>query len=137
MTIVHALRAGLAVLALCLAGTPAGAQPGGPIHIIVPLPAGTSTDFAARLLAQKLGEQLGQPVVVDNRPGANGNIAADMAARSPADGYTLCIGTIGVLSINPFIYKHVDYDPVKDFAPISQLVLFSNILVVHPSLPVA
>jgi tripartite-type tricarboxylate transporter receptor subunit TctC len=129
------------VFALALAGAACAAlaqgYPAKPIRLIVPTAAAGATDTVSRLLAQKLTEQLGQPVVVDNRPGANGNIAAEAAAKSAPDGYTLFIGTIGVMAVNPYVYKQTGYDPVRDFAPVSQLVLFSNILVVHPSLPVA
>lgn len=106
------------------------------VRLIVPTAPAGVTDNIGRLLAQKLTEQMGQTVVVENRPGANGNIAAEAVAKSAPDGYTVFIGTIGVMSINPFVYKQVGYDPVRDFAPISQLVLFSNVLVTHPSLPV-
>jgi tripartite-type tricarboxylate transporter receptor subunit TctC len=107
-----------------------------PVTIVVPTAPAGITDNIARLVAQKLTEQMGQPFIVENRPGANGNIAAELVAKSPADGYRLRIGTIGVMSINPYIYKSVGYDPLKDFTAIAQLVSFSNILVVHPSVPV-
>lgn len=120
-----------------LAGSSAWAQPfpSKQVRLIVPTAPAGVTDNIGRLLAQKLSEQMGQPVVVENRPGANGNIAAQAVAKSAPDGYTIFIGTIGVMSINPFVYKQAGYDPVRDFVPISQLVLFSNVLVVHPDLP--
>ena len=127
------------LLAFAAFAASAGAQgyPAKPVRIIVPTASAGVTDNITRQLAQKLAEQLGQSVVVENRPGANGNIAAEAAAKSAPDGYTLFIGTIGVMSINPFVYRQVGYDPAKDFAPISQLVLFSNVLAVHPDVPVA
>ena len=134
----HTLHAFI-LLAFAALATGAGAQgyPAKSVRLIVPTAPAGVTDNIARQLAQKLAEQLGQPVIVENRPGANGNIAAEAAAKSAPDGYTLFIGTIGVMSINPFVYRQVGYDPVRDFAPISQLVLFSNVLVVHPDVPAA
>jgi tripartite-type tricarboxylate transporter receptor subunit TctC len=113
----------------------AQAYPAKPVHIVVPTTPAGITDLLARMVAQKLTEQLGQPFVVENRPGANGNIAAELVAKAPADGYTLLVGTIGVMSINPYVYKQVGYDPLRDFVAVAQLVSFSNVLAVHPSLP--
>ena len=95
--------------------------PSKPIRMIVPFPAGGSTDLAARALGQKLSEALGTPVLVDNRPGASGNIGIEAAARATPDGYTLLMG-ISTLAINPAMYKKVTYDAIKDFAPISLVV---------------
>ena len=111
----------------------AQSYPTRPVTIIVPTTPAGITDNIARVVAQKLSEQMGQPFIVENRPGANGNIAAEAVAKAPADGYRLLIGTIGVMSINPYIYKQVGYDPLKDFTAVAQLVSFSNILVVNPS----
>jgi tripartite-type tricarboxylate transporter receptor subunit TctC len=113
----------------------AQAYPAKPVHIVVPTTPAGITDLLARMVAQKLTEQLGQPFVVENRPGANGNIAAESVAKAPADGYTLLVGTIGVMSINPYVYKQVGYDPLRDFVAVAQVVSFSNVLAVHPSLP--
>src|ERR1017187_9216352 len=96
----------------------AGAYPAKPLRLIVPLTAGGPTDLIARLIAQPLGERLGHQVVVDNKPGAGGNIGAELVAKSPPDGYTLFMGTSGPLSINTSLYRDLAYDPVRDFAPI-------------------
>jgi tripartite-type tricarboxylate transporter receptor subunit TctC len=111
--------------------------PAKPIRLIVPLVAGGPTDTLARLIAQPLSERLGQQVLVDNRPGAGGNIGAEMAAKSPPDGYTLFMGTSGPLSINVSIYKDIGYDPVRDFAPIILAASAPFVVVVHPALPVS
>ena len=127
------------LLALLLALTPlaAGAQgyPDHPIRLIVATAAGGASDILARQVGQKLSEAWGQQVVVEPRPGANGNIAAVAAAHAPADGYTLMMGTIGVMAVNPSIYRDPGYDPVRDFEAVARLVRFSNILVVNPSHP--
>lgn len=107
-----------------------------PVQVIVGTAPGGITDVLARMFGQKLAERLGQPFVVENRPGANGNIAATHAAKAAPDGYTLMIGTIGVMSINPYIYKSVGFNPLRDFTPVAQLVSFSNVLVVNPELPI-
>ena len=128
------------------AATPASshAQPGAtgtypikPIRLIVPLTAGGPTDILARLIAQPLGESLKQQVVVDNRPGAGGNIGAAMAAHSVPDGYTLFMGTSGPLSINNSIFSNTGYDPIKDFAPIALVASAPFVIVANPSVPAA
>ena len=123
---------------LLLASVQAQAQeyPDRPIRLIVASAAGGASDILARSVGQKLSEAWGQPVVVDPRPGANGNVAALAAARAPADGYTLMMGTIGVMAVNPAIYRDVGYDPARDFDPVARLVSFANILVVNPAMPV-
>ncbi len=113
----------------------AQAFPDKPIRIVVASAAGGASDIVGRLLADKLSRSLGQPVIVEAKPGANGNIAAELVAKSPTDGYTLMMGTIGVMAINASMYKNVRFDPLKDFVPVARLVSFSNVLVVHPSLP--
>jgi len=115
---------------------PAFSYPERPVRMIVAVPPGGPADILARLVAPKLTEGLGQTVVVDNRPGANGNIAYEMAARAVPDGHTFVLVAAGV-SINPSLYREVRYDPVKDFAAITQGVAVPNILVVHPAVPVA
>jgi tripartite-type tricarboxylate transporter receptor subunit TctC len=110
--------------------------PNKPIRIVVPFPAGGTTDVLARAAAQKLTESLGQPVVVDNRPGAGGNIGAELVAKSPPDGYTMLMGTVGTHAINPSLYPKMPYDHVRDFAPIILVAGVPNVLVVNPSLPV-
>jgi tripartite-type tricarboxylate transporter receptor subunit TctC len=126
------LVAGL-VLAL-----PAAAQdyPSKPIKIIVASAAGGASDILSRLVAEKMSVAYGQPVLVEAKPGANGNIAAEYVAAAAPDGYTLMMGTIGALAINASLYKNVRYDPLKDFTPVARLVSFSNLLVVKSALPV-
>jgi len=131
----------LRVLSLCaLAALPlfAGAQnyPSRPVRLVVPFPAGGTTDILARAIAQKLSEGLGQQFVVDNRPGAGGNIGADIVAKSPPDGYTLLMGTVGTQAINVSLYAKMPYDAAKDFAPVVLVAGVPNILVVNPSVPV-
>jgi len=111
------------------------AYPDKPIRLILPFPAGGATDFMARTLAQKLGERLGQSVVVDNRAGAGGSVAAEAVAGAAPDGYTLFFATMGTLAINPSLYPKLRYDPVKDLAPIAITHATANILVVHPQVP--
>ena len=107
-----------------------------PIRIVVPFPAGGTTDVLARAAAQKLTEALGQAAVVDNRPGAGGNIGAELVAKSPPDGYTLLMGTVGTHAINPSLYPKMPYDHVRDFVPVILVAGVPNVLVINPSLPV-
>lgn len=107
-----------------------------PVTLVVPFPAGGPTDAMARVLALKLGERLGQQVIIDNRGGAGGSIAAEFVARAPGDGYTLFFGTTGTMAINPSLYSKLRYDPVKDFAPVSLMATTMNVLVVSPEVPV-
>ena len=125
----------LATALAALAGT-AGAQgfPTKPIRMVVTFPAGGAPDILARLFADKA--QLGQPVVIDNVPGAGGNIGADRVAKSPADGHTLVMGTVGTHSINGSLYAKMPYDMVKDFAPVAHVASAPNLLVVTNDLPV-
>lgn len=111
-----------------------GGYPDKPIKILVGFAPGGFTDVAARLIGQKLAESLGQPVVVENRPGANGLIASDATAKSPADGYTLFMSSLG-LTTNPLLVERVHYDPVKGFTPISLLAMVPNVLVANPGVP--
>jgi tripartite-type tricarboxylate transporter receptor subunit TctC len=127
----------LAVSMACIAPFAfAQAYPNHPIRLVVPFPAGGTTDILARAAAQKLIEALGQPVVVDNRPGAGGNIGADLVAKSAPDGYTLLMGTVGTHAINPSRYAKMPYDHVKDFVPVVLVAGVPNVLVVNPSVPV-
>ncbi|MDM0008805.1 tripartite tricarboxylate transporter substrate binding protein [Variovorax sp. J22G73] len=105
------------------------------IRIVVPFPPGGATDAAARLVAVKMAEHWGQPVLVDNRAGAGGNVGSDLVAKSPADGYTLVMGVTGSHAINTSLYTKMPYDPVADFVAISQVAVVPNVLVVHPSVP--
>ncbi len=142
MTPVHTStrRAVLAAAAAALAATalPAAAQgawPAKPITIVVPFAAGGTTDILARVVGQALGRELGTSVVVDNRAGAGGNIGAAMAAKAPADGYTLFMGTVGTHAINASLYKRLPFDPVRDFAPLTRVAMVPNLLVANPNKP--
>jgi tripartite-type tricarboxylate transporter receptor subunit TctC len=130
-----AVLAGGFILA-CAGGVRAQSWPGKPIRYIVPFAPGGMTDILGRLVGPKLGDALGQPVVVENRPGAAGALGAEMLAKSPGDGYTVGGGTISSHAINVTLYPRLSYDPVKDFAPITMLATLPNMLVVHPSLGV-
>ena len=114
------MKIAIAITAALLAANALAADkyPDKPLRLIVALPAGGPTDILARLIAQPLAANLGQAIVVDNRPGAGGNIGAELVAKSPADGYTLFMGTSGPLAINASLYKSIGFDPLKDFAPI-------------------
>lgn len=126
-----------AVAALLLAASAHAQQdfPNKPIKMIVPFPAGGGTDVTARLISAKMGETLGQPVVIENRAGANGIAGTEVAAKSPGDGYTIVMGTMGSFSINPSAYKKMPFSVAKDLAPVSQIVSAPAMLVVHPSVP--
>lgn len=130
------VAAGLASVSVAAAPGAPAAYPTKPIRLIVPLTAGGPTDLAARIIAVPLGEALGQQVIVDNRPGAGGNIGAEIAAKSPADGYTLFMGTSGPLSINSSLYAKLAYNPLKDFAPVIQIASAPFVVIVNPALPV-
>jgi tripartite-type tricarboxylate transporter receptor subunit TctC len=131
----HGLIAGV-LLAACAAAASAQSFPSKPIRIVVPFPPGGTTDVLARAAAQKLSDTLGQPAVVDNRPGAGGNIGAELVAKSPPDGYTLLMGTVGTHAINPALYPKMPYDHIRDFAPVILVAGVPNVLVINPSLPV-
>jgi tripartite-type tricarboxylate transporter receptor subunit TctC len=125
------------MLAAALPGTAAAqAQyPNRPVRLVVPFPPGGGSDTLARILGPKLSEALGQQVVIDNRPGAGANIGAEVAAKTPPDGYTLLMGNVAH-AINVSLYSKLNYDLVRDFAPVSLLASTPNIVVVHPSVPV-
>jgi len=133
----HGLKMLAAAATLAVAGGAAaqGAFPSKPINIIVPFSAGGTTDILARIVGQYLGEELGQPVIIDNRPGAGGNIGGMAAARSAADGYTLFMGTVGTHAINQSLYSKMPFDPIKDFAPLSRVATVPNLLVANPAQP--
>ncbi|WP_368921985.1 Bug family tripartite tricarboxylate transporter substrate binding protein [Comamonas aquatica] len=135
-------RTGLKTLAaatLAVAGMgsalAADAYPDKPLTMIVPFSAGGTTDILARIVGQALGQELGQTIIIENKPGAGGNIGAQQASRAKADGYTLFMGTVGTHAINQALYKKLPYDPVKDFAPLSRVANVPNLLVAHPSRP--
>lgn len=114
----------------------AGAQiyPNKPIRLVVPFPAGGPSDILGRALGQKLAEQLGQNVVLDNRPGAGGNMGIGQVAKAPPDGYTVVL-TAPTVAISPSLYSNLTYDPMEDLAPVARLATIENVLVVHPSVP--
>jgi len=130
----------LVLVAIAASMTDACAQSGYPsrsIRFIVPYPPGGPTDLMARSMSGRLSEALGQTVVVDNRAGAGGNVGAEIAAKSPPDGYTLLMGAISTHSINASLYTRLAFDPVKDFSPITQASIIPLVINAHPSLPVA
>ncbi len=115
---------------------PAQTFPTKTVRMVVPFPAGGPTDIVGRTIGQKLGETLGQPVVIDNRAGAGGVIGTEQVAKSPPDGYSLLLGSISGLAVAMSLYPNRGYDSLRDFAPVTQAVTVTNILVVHPALPV-
>jgi tripartite-type tricarboxylate transporter receptor subunit TctC len=123
-------RRRLLIAPVTLLAAPAIAQPmfSRPIRIVIPVVAGGAVDAAVRTLTPRLSAELGQPVVLDNRPGGAGALAADIVAHSPPDGHTLLLGTVGVMAVNPTLFRNLSTDPVKDFAPVSQLVNVTNLL---------
>lgn len=133
----RAMRALLTCLAIAGLGSAWGqaAYPAKPIRLISPFPPGAVVDTLCRVLAAPLGELLGQPVVVENRTGAGGNVGMDLVAKAPADGYTIGMGGIGTHGINPSVYAKMPFDSVRDFAPITFVASNVNVLVVHPSVP--
>jgi tripartite-type tricarboxylate transporter receptor subunit TctC len=126
---------GALILLAASAHVIAQGYPTGPVRVIVPFPPGGGVDGAGRLISQKLTETLGRQFVVENRPGANGMIGSELAARSAKDGYTLMVNGANFVT-TPSLYSKVTYDPVKDFEPVSLIALAPNVVVVHPSLPV-
>lgn len=130
----------LLAVALCVClpfavAAQADSYPSRSIRIVVPFPPGGATDAAARLVATKMSEKWGQPVVIDNRAGAGGNVGSDIVAKSAPDGYTLVMGVTGSHAINTSLYSKMPYDPVADFVAISQVAVVPNVVVVHPSVP--
>jgi tripartite-type tricarboxylate transporter receptor subunit TctC len=128
----------LAAIGLAVACATAVAQPfpSKPIRFVVATAAGGASDIVARTVAERMQEGLGQPIVVEAKPGANGNLAAEYVARAAPDGYTMMMGTIGVMAINVSMYRKTPFDPLTDFTAVAPLVSFSNMLVVRPDLPV-
>src|SRR3972149_2965359 len=125
------------VLALASSlGLAAESWPAKPVHIIVPFPPGSSPDLVARMLTEKLAQALGQPVVVDNKPGAGGNIGTGLVARAEPDGYTLGLSIPGPLAVDTVLYKKMEYDPFTELAPITLVALSPNVLIVNPGLGV-
>ena len=123
------------VLSTCAVVCAAQDYPSRPVRVIVAFTAGGTTDVLARSIGAQLAERFRQPFVIDNRPGAGGNIGTEMAVRAAPDGYTLIIDSVGPIAINPTLYKKLDYNPIADLVPIVQIADVPNVLVVHPSLP--
>jgi tripartite-type tricarboxylate transporter receptor subunit TctC len=115
---------------------PAQPYPSKPVRVVVAFPAGGIADIYARIISARVGEAWGQPVVVENRTGAGGNIAAEHVARSAPDGYTLLMGSIGTHAVNVSLFAKLPFDPVKDFAPVAHVLEAEGLLVVHPSVPI-
>ena len=127
------------VFVTCGLMSPVSAQdsyPSRAITIVVPFGAGAGSDVGARLVGQRLSDALGRPVVIENKPGANGSIAAAYVAKAKPDGYTLFIGTNSTHGANPALQREMNYDPIRDFAPITRIAIFTSIIVVNPGLPV-
>jgi tripartite-type tricarboxylate transporter receptor subunit TctC len=133
------LKSIAAALTLALAAGTAFAQayPSKPIRIVVPFAAGGTSDILARAIGPKMTETWNQPIVVENKTGANGNVGAEFVARSAPDGYTMLLSDVGALAINPSVYPNMPYDPVKDFAPVIMISYSPHVLAVHPSVPAA
>ena len=129
--------AGLALLASAIHAYPQESYPARPIRVVVPFAPGSSIDFNLRVMSEKLQQGTGQQLVIDNRGGASGLIAADLVAKSAPDGYTLMAATIGQMSLNPHVFPKLPYDPEKSFAPVSQLVSSQYVFVAHASVPAA
>ena len=130
------LLGGLALPAVLPRSAPAQAFPARPVTWVVPFAAGGVTDVPARLIAQKMTAQLGQPVVVENRPGAGGTIGTEQVSRAPPDGYTLLYGTYNTLAVAPLLFPNLRYDPERDFVPVWGIGAAANLLVCSPALPV-
>ena len=126
---------GACALALLL-GTNVHAYPDKPLHLIVPFPAGGGADSLARLVMPRVAQALGQPIVIENRAGAGGNIGAEFVAQAAPDGYTLLYGTNGTHAINPSLYPKLRFDPARDFVPVSRMTEIATMLIVNPQLPV-
>ena len=122
-------------LAFGLAGAAAAEFPDRPVTLVIPFAAGGSTDVVGRIVAERMGQELGQQVIVQNVGGAGGSLGAGQVAKADADGYTILMGTVATHALNPLILKQKPYDPVADFAPVSLLVLVPNVLAVNPQLP--
>ena len=126
----------LCLLAVVCTNAVAQQYPGKTVRIVVPYPVGGGVDILARPIAQKVTEKWGQPVVIDIRPGANGNLGTELVAKSPPDGYTILIGTNSNLATSPSLYPKLGYDPARDLVAVSQVATTTAVVIVHPSLPV-
>ncbi|MBI4191888.1 MAG: tripartite tricarboxylate transporter substrate binding protein [Betaproteobacteria bacterium] len=137
MTVKHRLLqiSGACLLAVCLDAAAQTPYPGKPVRWVVPYPPAGGADIVVRIIAQRLAASTGQPVVVENRAGAGGNVGSEMVAKAAPDGYTILLANVAPMAINVTLYAKLPYDPVRDFAPITLLASFPNVLVLHPSLP--
>ena len=125
----------LAWAALAASSALAQGYPNKPVKVVVAFTAGGTTDILARLVAQQLTEKLKQPFVIDNKPGAGGNLGTELVVRAPADGYTLLVNSVGPIAVNPTLYAKLPYNPLTDLVPVVQIAEVPNVLVVHPSVP--
>ncbi len=134
MTRIRAIAA-LPIALAALTAVPAFAQgyPNKPVRVIVAFTAGGTTDIMARTVGQRLSEKLKQPFIIENKPGAGGNIGTEFVVRAPADGYTLIVNSVGPMTVNPSLYKGLPYNPITDLVPVAQISDVPNVLVVHPS----
>jgi len=130
------IRACPLLLSALATGALAQQYPTKTVRLVVPFVAGGPTDIQGRMLGEKLSQRLGHQFIIDNRGGAGGNIGMELAAKSPPDGYTIVIATVGTWAVNPSLYKNMPFDPVRDFAPILQVSSSPGVLVVHPSVPI-
>jgi len=136
MRLARVAAAALAAALLAGATAPLAQYPSRPVRIVVTIPPGGAPDLTARIVGDKIAPGLGQPVVIENRPGSNGNIAAELVAKSPADGYTLLLGADSLVAINPHVYSRMPIDMQRDLVPVASLVSNMFVLSVNPSLPV-
>ncbi len=134
-TVVRMLGAVLLALPLTMALASAQEYPDRPVHLVVPFPPGGGADILARTVAPRLAQALGKPIVVENRPGAGGNVGAEYVARAAPDGHMLLYGTNGTHAINASLYRNLRFDPVKDFVPVSRLTTIAALLIVNPKFP--
>jgi tripartite-type tricarboxylate transporter receptor subunit TctC len=129
------LRVAAAVLGGMIGPAALAQYPDRPVKIVVPIPPGGAPDLTARIVADKLSARLGQPVVVENRPGSNGNIAGEAVAKAPPDGYTLLLGQDSLITVNPSLYPRMGFDPLKDLVPVASLASNQFVLSVNPAVP--
>jgi tripartite-type tricarboxylate transporter receptor subunit TctC len=135
MKLLKSSAAGLLALGMAVGAAAQGGYPSQNITIVLPFGPGSGTDIATRIIAQKLTETMGKPVIVDNKPGANGSIAADYVARAKPDGYTLLVGTNSTHGANPALLKEMRYDPIKSFEHVNRMVVFTSVVLVNPTFP--
>ena len=130
-----ALFAGLVALTVSAVTEAADSYPSKPLRMVITFPAGGPSDVVVRLVTQRMTEEWGHPVIIDNRGGAGGIVGTEVVAHAPPDGYTFLVGTAGGMTINPALHAKLSYDPFRDFAPVGMLVMNPQILIAHPSVP--